>query len=614
MSEDPAPFREALALHEQGRWSEAESRYRAAATAGHGRSAVNLAVLCLQQRRPEEALEFAERAVELDTTSAEARATLGTALAGFGRADEAIRAYETALMLDAPPVEAHYGLGCVLESRGRLHEALACYRRALTLDPEYAEAECRLAAVLAQLGRAAEAIAPSRRALDIDPNYEEARRGLVRSLRSAGRVAEAEVECRRLLEHAADRGTALAELAATLTLQGRHGAAIELLRQAVAERPQDPETHRRLALALAEHGDLDGAVQSLEAAIALRAEPAYLRELTNLRRSTAGDPHLERLDALEARIDSLDVNARIQLHFALGRALTDSGAPAAGFRHLLRGNVLHRSRICYDEVGTLRLFDRVRATFTPQAVRRLSGLAPATGKAPIFIVGMPRCGSTLIEQVLASHPRVHGAGESPAFGEAVTTLGAGLEYPELATELDATDLERLATGYLAAISRDAAQRMRTADKMLANTLFLGLVHGALPDARLVWVRRDPVDTCLSCFTELFTPDQPFAYELGELGRFYRAHEELMCHWQKVLPPGVLLQVSYEELLADFDTVVRGLLAHCQLGWDERVRQFHRTARRVTSASLAQVRRPLYRRTRWRPDDATLAPLLEALAG
>lgn len=614
MNADAASFAEALALHQQGRWPEAEARYRLGAGSGHVQSAINLSVLLLQQGRAQESCEFASRAVELAPETGEAWVTLGTTLATLKRTPEAIAAYEGALALESPPVEAHYGLGCVLEALDRVPEALACYRRALTIDPDYAEAEVRLGELLARLGRPAESVAAFRRALNIDPSYADARRGLVRVWRAQGQLGEAESECRRLLADNGDRGSALAELAATLTASGRHAEAIETLREAVRLYPTEPEAHRRLALSLAELGDLDGAVASLEGAIALKAEPAYFRELTSLRRGGPSQPLLQRLGALAENSDALDPSARVQLHFALGRALSESGEPEAGFRHLMLGNTLHRSRIRYDEVGTLRLLERIRDVFTAERLRRLADEARHCGQAPIFIVGMPRCGSTLVEQVLASHPKVYAAGESTAFGDAVRTLGPDLQYPELIAEIRAEDLERLAERYLSTLVRDAPEGVRTTDKMLANSLFLGLIHLALPAARLVYVRRDAVDICLSCFAELFTPDQPFAYDLQELGRYYRAHQALMDHWKRLLPRSALLEVCYEDLIADFETVARRLLAHCGLDWDERVRDFHRTRRRVATASLAQVRQPLYRRARWHPDEATLAPLRRALAG
>ncbi|HTW25564.1 MAG TPA: sulfotransferase [Acetobacteraceae bacterium] len=607
-------FSAALALHETGALEQAEALYRAAALAGHPAAAANLAVLCLQQTRAQDAVHWAQQAIAAAPASAERRSLLATALQASGRADAAIEVYEEALGLEPELTEAHYGLACALRALGRHDEALACYRRALAIDPDYAEAECMMADLLATLGKFDAAAEACRRALDIDPTYHDARLGLAEALRKSGSAPAAEAEYRAVLEASPDAAEALAGLAKLLLAQDRHDEALALLREAVSRNPDDPEAHRRYGLALAEAGDLDAAAGALDAAIALRPSPAILRERATIRPTRADDPCLAIMRSLAAGADALTDADQVQLHFALGRALADAGDPAAGFDHLRTGNALHRSLIRYDETGTLRLLDQIRQSFPAALMQARSG-AGVHSAVPVFIVGMPRSGSTLVEQILASHPAVFGAGEIPAFGDAVHALGCDLPYPELAADLDLADLQRLGRDYLARIGAERRSVARITDKMLANALFVGLIHLALPQARILHVCRDPVDTCLSCFAELFTPDQPFAYDLGELGRFHRVHAQLMAHWRAVLPDEIVLTIRYEALIADFDAVVHGLLRHCGLAWDDRVRRFHDTRRAVRTASLAQVRRPIDQtaRGRWRPDDATLRPLLEALA-
>ena len=613
MTTAPLAYAQAVALQQQGEPTQAEALYRVAAAAGHPLSLVGLAALCLGQGRNTEALEFAREATDAAPDIPDARLALATALAALGRTEAAVAAYEEALGLEPPPVEAHYGLGVALRALGRLDEALACFRRALSIDPDYPEAECMLAELLAGSGKRDEAIAAYRRALEIDPDYAAARIGLAQTLRADGQLTAAEAEFRRVLAAHPGEQSASAGLAAVMLADGRADEALEALRAALTHDPQNPETHRRYGLALAELGELEPAARALEAAIALRPQPTYYRELTNLRRTRAGDPCLAALRALAARSDSLAPADRVQLEFALGRALTDAGEPEAGFRHLQAGNALHRRSVRYDEVATLRLLERIRGQFTPEFMRQGGGGRAAD--SPVFIVGMPRSGSTVIEQVLASHPGIRALGEITAFGDAVTALRQDLPYPELAAAIGAEGLRQLGCDYLARVGMNVGGARRVTDKMLANSLYLGLIHLALPGARIVHVRRDPVATCLSCYAELFTPDQPFSYDLGELGRFHHAHDALMCHWQALLPPSCLLTVSYEELVVDFEPTARRLLAHCDLDWDARVLRFHETRRPIRTASLAQVRRPLYRSSleRWRPSEADLRPLLEALA-
>jgi hypothetical protein len=246
--------------------------------------------------------------------------------------------------------------------------------------------------------------------------------------------------------------------------------------------------------------------------------------------------------------------------------------------------------------------------------------------APIFIIGMPRSGSTLIEQILASHPQVFGAGERSEFGEAlVNCIGRDAGDP-LRIDIDA--LQNLSATQLRPLGADYLRRMHTAlpelraatpgyarftDKYPFNFVNVGLIHLALPNARFVHSSRSPLQTCLSIFSRIFH-DVPFGYDLGELGRYYRAYDALMAHWQQVLPEGTMIEIKYEELVEDFEVNVRRLLAHCGLEWDERCLSFHQTVRRVSTASAAQVRRPLYKTSvqRWQPQPALLRPLLDGL--
>ncbi|SIT37964.1 Putative sulfotransferase, TPR-domain protein (fragment) [Paraburkholderia ribeironis] len=303
------------------------------------------------------------------------------------------------------------------------------------------------------------------------------------------------------------------------------------------------------------------------------------------------------------------------------------------FDHFLKGNALHRAGVRYNEAEALGLFACLPSLLSSDVLAAARGLGDPSA-APIFIVGMPRSGSTLIEQILASHPQVFGAGERTEFGEA---LMRGLHRDAadpLRLSIDA--LQDVGAAQLSALGADYLQRMRRAlpeihsagpdpasskvprhshftDKYPFNFINVGLIHLALPNARFIHSRRSPLQTCLSIFSRIFH-DVPFGYDLGELGRYYRAYDALMAHWRSVLPPGVMMETDYEALVDDFEGNVRRLLAHCGLDWDERCLAFHRTARQVSTASSAQVRRPLYRTSvqRWQPRPALLEPLLEGL--
>jgi Sulfotransferase family len=223
----------------------------------------------------------------------------------------------------------------------------------------------------------------------------------------------------------------------------------------------------------------------------------------------------------------------------------------------------------------------------------------------------------LIEQILASHPLVFGGGERLDLKEIVEAIRGALPFPELFMVATEEQLRRLGSAYVDRI-KTAAERspfcQRVTDKMPGNFVLVGAIHLILPNARIIHSCRDPVDTCLSCFSNSFQTGNSFAYELGELGRYYRAYHELMQHWREVLPQGVMVDVQYEELVADFEPQARRIVAHCGLGWDDACLAFDKTARPVRTLSMAQVRQPLFRSSvgRWRPDEEVLRPLLDGL--
>ena len=305
------------------------------------------------------------------------------------------------------------------------------------------------------------------------------------------------------------------------------------------------------------------------------------------------------------------------LRFALAKAYDDIGERDLGFAHLLEGNA--RSGGAGPGAageGTWREWTEIRAFFTAEFLARHQGLGDVSNM-PVFIVGMPRSGTTLVEQVLASHKAVFGAGERTELRRTVERFsgpGGILPLWEAASTIGGDAFSRMGAAYVAAMRPLAPDAARITDKMPANFHFAGLIHMILPKARIIHVTRDPVDTCLSCFSKLFTSGQNYSYDLAELGRFHRACQRLMAHWREVLPADVFLEVRYESLVHDLEPEARRMLAHCDLPWDDACLEFHKTSRAVNTASMTQVRQPIYRGSvgRWRPGPALLRPLLEAL--
>ncbi len=372
---------------------------------------------------------------------------------------------------------------------------------------------------------------------------------------------------------------------------------------------------------MGELGQLAAAEQALEMAIKLAPQRTRSHfHLTLLRRTSPGDPHLAVMEDLAQRIDSLTPAEQIDLNFALAKAYEDSADCERSFRALVAGNALKRKGVVYHEDATLRVFKRLIKTFTADAMR-LSPEAGEPSEAPVFIFGMPRSGSTLVEQILSSHPRVFALGEVDDFENALTGLrdsaGNALQFPEMFGAPPAELLRRLGVSYLQSVGAAGLPADRFTDKRPGNFLYAGLIHLALPKARMIHTRRDPIDTCWSCFSQRFADSGslPCAYDLGELGRYYRSYEALMAHWRGVLPKDVMLEVQYEDVVEDIEAQTRRILAHCGLAWDPRCLDFHRSERQVRTVSVAQVRQPIYKSAvgRWRRFEPFLGPLLRELA-
>ena len=572
-------FQAAISLHQQGRLPEAERLYRAVLDLDHDHfdALHHLGLLCAQRGDLDAAAGLLGKALDQNPKSAEAHNNLGTMLQALGRQEEAARCFETALTLTPTYADARYNLANTFRALGRPEEAIPHYEAALAIDPDFVEAHNNFGNALQMLNRHRPAIAHYERALALRPDFV----------------------------------TALNNLGNSLQALDRHEEALARYDRALALRPDHAGTHGNRGEVLKEIGRVEEARRAIETAINLspRSTNLYLA-LAGTKRFAAGDPHLAAMEALARDTASLSREAQIPLHFALGKAFADFGQHERSVSHLTEGNALKRQAIVYDEAATLALVERIGAVFGPALMRTMRGQGDRSS-VPIFIIGMPRSGTTLVEQILASHPQVFGAGERPDFDEAAAALGA---FPDAIPTLAEADIRELGARYLAGLQALAPAAARITDKMPSNFLFAGLIHLALPNARLIHIRRDPLDTCFSCFSTLFTTEQGYTYDLGELGRYYRAYEALMAHWRAVLPEGAMIEVQYEAVVGDVDGQARRLVAQCGLEWDDACLAFHKTQRPVRTASAAQVRQPIYATSigRWRPYKAMLGPLIHLL--
>jgi tetratricopeptide (TPR) repeat protein len=519
--------------------------------------------------------------------------------------------------------------------------------RVLAAEPDSARALQYLGVAAWREGRAGEAADLLARSLARDPSDAGCYLSLARARRAAN-DARGAAAC---LVDGIARFPADARLWNGLALARRDlkdiDGAVQAAERAVALRPDDAEMQLTLGAARHGAGNHAAALAAFDAALArdpdnLRAQQnratllkllgrtaesqaAYQRVLdraplnadawssyVDMRTFAPDDP--ERF-ALERVYESgrLDARQRMKASFALGKVYEDIGHYDRAFWCYREGNRIKRASIDFDIQASVATFAATRRVVSAGllAARRGAGHGDP---APIFIVGMPRSGTTLVEQVLASHPEVAGGGElyalSQQVAKGVPALGHVGAYPAWMPRLTDADLQHLGAAYVALLRQCDPRATFVTDKMPSNFRFVGLIRLMLPRAKIVHVRRDPADTCLSCYTKPFVEGQAFSFDLGELGRYYRAYDELMAHWRSVLDPGDMLEVQYERLVDDLEAQARRLLRYCGLGWDDACLRFHETDRAVATASTQQVRRPLYATSRRRWE--RFAPHLDAL--
>jgi tetratricopeptide (TPR) repeat protein len=535
---------------------------------------------------------------------------------GAGDLQTAERLYRQVLAQQPANFDALHLLGVARAQQGKYGEAQLLVAKALALNPRHAGALSNLGNILSELGRPAEAIESLKRALALEPNYVEAIYNLGNALSKARRYEEAIAAYRDALQRRPAFRAAEFALSDALRQGSRAEEALAVLQQVIGRAPGDAEAHCRRGEILRELGRPEEALQAFDASLALNPTQteAYL-SLISLKGVAADDPRIGAMEAL-ARGSDLPPDRRSLLLFALAQAYERAQRYEDSFQHLLEANRLRRSQIVYDERLAQHRFKQVTQAFTP-ALLAEKGRQGAPSELPIFILGFPRSGTTLVEQILASHPAVHGAGELTFMGEIAAGLKAreNVPFPACMPFLDGQALTQAGEIYAARLRALAPDALRITDKMPDNYMFVGFIHLILPRARIIHLRRDPLDVCLSCFGQHFANELNYCYDLRELGRYHRMYLDLMEHWRRVLPPGAMLEVQYEAVVEDIEAQARRILDHCGLPWDPRCIAFHQTARPVRTASVDQVRRPIYRSSlqRWRHYESQLAPLKEALA-
>ena len=542
--------------------------------------------------------------------------------------------------IPAPEGDA-YIRAAALHAQGRVRDAETAYRATLAADPDHGEALHGLGVLYLQTGRVEAAIGTLHKAVAASGGAVTVRNNLGVALCTAKRFTEAAEVYREVLQVEPDSVPSLVNLGKILTFLGNHRDAARVLRHAVEVAPDRADVHGLLAMALAAGGDPQAALTHFDRTVELapnfalahfnrgtaltylgrKAEaatafaravelepgnPAYRRAMLGIEKVTASNVHLKALEEMAAATDTAEQIAR---HFALAKAYDDIGDYPRAFAEMSMGNAVKRRVSRYKLQYDLDRFRALATTFTAEFLAAHGGSGFAT-EVPIFVIGMPRSGTTLIEQILASHPDVYGAGEQDILPRFINTGRAGRDFPAAVKNLAAADWTALGNDYAQELGALAPNAARIVDKLPLNFQLVGLIRLALPGARIIHVMRDPLDTCFSCYSILFDDDLDFSCDLADLGRYYNGYRHLMDHWRAVLPPGAMLEVQYENLVTDPERETRRLIDYCGLAWNARCLKFYQTDRTVQTASALQVRQPLYNSSVGRA--APYAPWLEPL--
>jgi tetratricopeptide (TPR) repeat protein len=565
-------------------------------------------------RQGEAAVSALRSALRLKPDMGEAWRALGDHLTAIGDAAGADSAYGQHIRHSSQDPRLMEAGAAMCDNRIAVAEALL--REHLKQFPTDVAAIRMLAEVAGRIGRMGDSETLLRRCLELAPSFTGARHNLALVLHRQHRPAEALVEINHVLESDAKNPGYRNLKAAVLSAIGEYDEAIDIYAAVLAEYPKQAKAWMSYGHALKTAGRQEECIDAYRRSIDLTPGlgEAYwsLANMKTFRFSPS------EFDAMQAQLERNDLSEedRYHFHFAIGKALEDSALHAESFEHYATGNRLRRAGIRYDADETSAHVQRSRAIFSSQFLAERAGMGtPAPD--PIFIVGLPRAGSTLLEQILSSHPAVEGTMELADIAFMAGSLRKsrpGSTYLEVLAQLSADELRGLGERYL---EQTRIQRKTGApffiDKMPNNFMHVGLIHLILPNAKVIDARRHPLGCCFSNFKQHFARGQHFTYSLEDIGRYYRDYVRLMAHFDAVLP-GRVHRVIYEHMVDDTEAEVRRLLAHCGLPFDERCLRFYENERAVRTASSEQVRRPIFREgvDQWRHYDPWLGPLKEAL--
>lgn len=576
----------------------------------------DLGMLLINLNRHDEAISLLQSATRLDPKSADAFFNLGKALAKVGRGREADEVFEAAFELT--PSRKLLAEAARLHGEGKYDEAERVYRQILNTEPDNVDALRMLAMLAATAGHFDDAEKLLRQVITVAPDYFTAHMDLGRILKDQDRFEDAIIALRAALQIEPNNAGTWFMLGATLAPAALTYEAVEAYQKSLELRPDSPPVLLGLGHVLKTIGQQDKGIAAYKRCIELKPDNGETYwSLANLKTFRFSDAELAQM---EQRVQSGEIDhasSEVNFHFALGKAYEDREEYDRAWHWYETGNQKQRQLVSYDPVETEVTNDALIEVFNGDFVQQMADQG-CKDSSPIFVVGLPRSGSTLIEQILASHSMVEGTSELPYLARVGGSLNKnradGINYPHAMRELSASHLQSLGQDYLKYAQMHRTEGApRFIDKMPNNFPNLGLLSLILPNAKIIDARRHPLDSCLGNYRQLYAKGQDFTYDQTDIGEYFLQYQRLMDHWHTVLP-GKILTLQYEENVVDLDNQVKRLLEFCELPWEDACLRFYETDRPVRTASSEQVRQPIYTGSVnfWRNYEDKLEELIEVL--
>ena len=603
----------------RGRYKEAFNSFRKALTLrpNHPLLLTNLGNVMQLQGEIEQAIDWFNRAIAQDPNFTGAHNNLGNALRDLGRFQEAVASYKQAIRISPDYADTYYNLASVSIQLDELEAAVSNFEKAIEIDPGHQGAYNGLGNALASRSEMDKAVAAYRKAIEINPNHKHAHNGLGNVLSDMGDLDEAITSYRMAIEVDPGHKEAYNGLGNALSNRGEIEKAIAAYRKAIEIDPWHKQACKGLGNALSDYGEIDEAIAVYRKSIEINPEhtEAY-RSLSKNKKFSEYDDDIRAMETLYENEHYSD-EQKMHLAFGLGKAYEDLGEYENSMQFILHATRLKRVSFDYSISDEEELFSNIKATFSTGFFADREGRGDPD-RSPIFILGMPRSGTSLVEQILASHPDVYGAGELNDLADLtrdISTMQSTGEFPAGIADLDSAALVGLGKQYIARIRNHTEDAKFITDKMPHNFLYIGLIRVILPNAKIINCTRGPMDNCLSLFKNYFNTAHYYSYDQTELGQYYNLYLDLMRHWRDTLP-GFVYDLGYEQLIADQEDQIRQLLYNCHLPWDDACLDFHKIRRKVKTACNAQVRRPIYKDSvkLWKRYEKQLEPLRARIYG